>query len=157
MSKPPISLGIRGIAGEYYVAAELSRRNLIAALTMKNSNGVDIIASRVDGSNPVSIQVKTRVATKQNYWIVKEILPEHISTSLFFVFVTLPDNDDASPEFLVVPSDIVRTAVKSRHENYIMRMKDKGRTPKESKLRKFSIPDVEKYRNNWNILFSTSV
>jgi hypothetical protein len=31
-----------GVAGEYYVAAKLSRRGYLAAITLRNSEGVDI-------------------------------------------------------------------------------------------------------------------
>jgi len=48
-----------GVAGEYLVAGELSLRGYIASITLRNSRGIDIIASNSDGSKSVSIQVKT--------------------------------------------------------------------------------------------------
>ena len=38
-----------GVAGEYLVAGELSRRGYIASITLRNSRGIDIIASNSDG------------------------------------------------------------------------------------------------------------
>jgi Holliday junction resolvase-like predicted endonuclease len=48
-----------GVAGEYLVAGELTLRGFIASITLRNSRGIDIIASNSDGSSSVSIQVKT--------------------------------------------------------------------------------------------------
>jgi len=33
---------LTGVAGEYFVAAELSRRGFIASITMRNTRGIDI-------------------------------------------------------------------------------------------------------------------
>ena len=40
---------LTGVAGEYFVAAELSRRDLIASITMRNSPGIDILATDMRG------------------------------------------------------------------------------------------------------------
>jgi hypothetical protein len=37
---------LTGVAGEYFVAAELSRRGFIASITMRNSTGIDIPAKK---------------------------------------------------------------------------------------------------------------
>ena len=44
-----------GIAGEFFVAAELTRRGIVASLTSKNTKAIDILASNKDGSKSVSI------------------------------------------------------------------------------------------------------
>jgi hypothetical protein len=36
-----LSTGLSGVAGEYFVAAELSRRGYIASITLRNTRGVD--------------------------------------------------------------------------------------------------------------------
>jgi hypothetical protein len=46
-----------GVAGEYRVAGELSLRDYIASITLRNSRGIDIIASNSDATKSVSIQV----------------------------------------------------------------------------------------------------
>jgi hypothetical protein len=47
-----------GVAGEYFVAAELSRRGYVASLTLRNTRGIDILASNIDATKSVGIQVK---------------------------------------------------------------------------------------------------
>lgn len=48
-----------GISGEYFVAAELSRRGYVASLTLRNTRGIDVLASNPDATKSVGIQVKT--------------------------------------------------------------------------------------------------
>ena len=69
-----------GVAGEYFVAAELSLRGCLASVTLRNSRGIDIIASSADASKSVSIQVKTTKSkaprrigkiTHRSGWLVK--------------------------------------------------------------------------------------
>jgi len=53
-----LSTGLSGVAGEYFVAAELSRRGYVASLTLRNTRGIDILASNTDATRSVGIQVK---------------------------------------------------------------------------------------------------
>jgi hypothetical protein len=39
-----INSQLAGVSGEYFVAAELSRRGFIASITMRNTRGIDILA-----------------------------------------------------------------------------------------------------------------
>jgi hypothetical protein len=48
-----------GVSGEYFVAAELSRRGYVASLTLRNTRGIDVLASNADATKAVGIQVKT--------------------------------------------------------------------------------------------------
>ena len=38
-----LSAGLSGIAGEYYVAAELSRKGFMASIMLRNNDTVDIL------------------------------------------------------------------------------------------------------------------
>src|SRR3954453_4968883 len=49
-----------GIAGEFFVAGELSKRGWIATLAAKNTPNVDVLAARPSGAVHARIQVKTR-------------------------------------------------------------------------------------------------
>jgi hypothetical protein len=46
------------VAGEYFVAAELSLRGCLASITLRNSRGIDIIASNADASKSVSVHAE---------------------------------------------------------------------------------------------------
>jgi hypothetical protein len=58
-----------GVAGEYLVAGELSLRGYIASITLRNSRGIDIIASNPEATKSVSIQVKTN-SKGESKWIL---------------------------------------------------------------------------------------
>jgi hypothetical protein len=49
-----------GIAGEYFVAAELSRRGYVAAVTLRNTRGADILVWHPACRKSATIQVKTQ-------------------------------------------------------------------------------------------------
>ena len=59
---PPV---LTGVAGEYFVAAELSRRGYIASISLRNTRGIDILATNQDGSRSINIQCKTNQSTAQ--------------------------------------------------------------------------------------------
>ena len=50
---------LAGVAGEYFVAAELSRRGFIASITLRNTRGIDIVVTNKDATKTVTIQCKT--------------------------------------------------------------------------------------------------
>jgi len=47
---PPVQTGV---AGEYFVAAELSRRGHIASISLRNTRGIDILATNQYGSRSI--------------------------------------------------------------------------------------------------------
>src|SRR2546423_13808926 len=57
-----------GTAGEYYVCAELCRHGYLALLTPKNNPLFDVVATNVEGTVSVSIQVKTRSVHNTQGW-----------------------------------------------------------------------------------------
>ena len=77
MATTKLPKGLTGVAGEYFVAAELSRRGYIASITLRNTRGIDILASNADATRQVAIQVKTNQGSKPQWvlnWRFAEIL-----------------------------------------------------------------------------------
>ncbi|HET8917244.1 MAG TPA: hypothetical protein VFN58_04295 [Candidatus Binatia bacterium] len=56
---------LAGVAGEYFVAAELSRRGHIASISLRNTRGIDIIATNKAASRSITIQCKTNQLTRK--------------------------------------------------------------------------------------------
>ena len=54
-----------GIAGEYLVAAELSRRGHVATLTLRNTRGIDILVSNRDATKSVGIRSRPANARRR--------------------------------------------------------------------------------------------
>ena len=97
-----ISSILAGVSGEYFVAAELSRRGYICSVTLKNTRGIDILVCNEDGSKTLVVQVKTNQINKRE-WILNEKSEKMNDKNLFYVFVNLISKDKL-PEFYIVPS-----------------------------------------------------
>ncbi|MGD0090036.1 MAG: hypothetical protein ABSE73_08955 [Planctomycetota bacterium] len=60
-----------GNAGEFYVAAELLKRGVVAALAPRNAPGVDILAAK--GAETVRVRVKTKSSEYTDWqWVAKK-------------------------------------------------------------------------------------
>ncbi len=81
-----------GNAGEYYVCAELCRRNILALITPKNNPLFDIVASDPEGKRSVQIQVKTMsINNKQGWKLGVNMAKKHNNPKLFVVLVNMHD------------------------------------------------------------------
>ena len=69
MSNNKVSSILVGVAGEYFAAAELSRRGYIASITLRNTKGIDIIATNEEGSKSINIQVKASSKSSRGLWL----------------------------------------------------------------------------------------
>lgn len=78
-----------GIAGEYLIAAELSRRGYVDSLTLRNTCGIDILASNRDATKSVGIQVKTSQRAKAA-WVMTKKAEQELAEKLLYVLVCLP-------------------------------------------------------------------
>jgi hypothetical protein len=138
-----------GVAGEYFVAAELSRRGFIASITLRNSRGIDILASNSDGSKSITIQVKTNSDGSAN-WILNKKSELYYSDNHFYVFVALGILAE-SPKFHIVKSDVVAKYIRDSHQQWLSGKKKDGTERKDSSMRKFSDPG-NKFQDSWTTL-----
>jgi hypothetical protein len=139
---------LTGVAGEYFVAAELSRRGLVATLTLRNTRGIDILASNADATKSVGIQVKTCQGTRPE-WILTAKAEVDIAENLFYVFVCLPAQ--GHPGFYVVPRATVASTVSEDHRKWKATPGRDGRPHGASNIRKFKDPDGA-YKDRWDLL-----
>ena len=141
--------GLVGVAGEYLVAAELSLRGYLAAITLRNSRGIDIIASSSDASKSVSIQVKTN-KTGKVAWPLSKKSEDFFSDSHFYVFVRLGPIGLRS-DFFVVPSETVAIYISTAHRDWLSKPRRDGMPRRDVPMRVFA--DFErKYLERWDIL-----
>lgn len=140
---------LAGVAGEYFVAAELSRRGFIASITMRNSPGIDVLATDINAKRAVTIQCKTsRSSTKG--WILSDKAEGFTPRNHFYVFVRLGAAED-SPKYHIVPAKIVAKYVSSRHRAWLQGKKPNGGQRKDSAMRKFR-DEENKYLGRWDLL-----
>jgi len=145
------------IAGTHFVAGELSQRGYIATLTTRNTRGIDLLVSKLDGSKSVSIQVKTSSAKqRENYtrsWSMGKKDENIFSDYLFYVFVDIKYNNE-KPDYYIVKSKTVAEYVKTTHHDYLARSSGDGKPHPEAEMRAFVIEDsdVDKYLSRWDTL-----
>lgn len=141
-----------GIAGEFYTAAELTRRGYVASLTSKNTQTIDLLASSKDGKRSVCIQIKTCSNKKMNTWKMSKSSEQGASNHLYYVFVNLCDDDP--PKFFVVPSTIVAKRIADDYLHWKKKTRKDGAMHPETDMRTFKLygNDLEQYQNAWSLL-----
>jgi hypothetical protein len=151
---PRTAYNITGVAGEYFGAAELSRRGWIATLTLKNTPNIDVIATKPDGLRSINIQVKTRSIKNRAGWIlsrkIETMMPGENS---YVAFVDLKGLDER-PDSYVVPGNLFSKWVAERHSQWLATPGRSGRVHVDNPIRAFDKPDFklfEKCHNNWKI------
>lgn len=138
-----------GVAGEYYVAAELSARGHIASISLRNSRGIDIIASNSSADKTVTIQVKSNSSGKPS-WILSKKSESFVSESHFYVFVRL-HSLSRRPTFHIVPSLYVAQSITEGHATWLTGKKRDGSDRKDSNMRKFE-DHSSTYEEKWSLL-----
>src|SRR5436309_13647123 len=85
-SPTSISPVLTGVAGEYFVAAEISRRGYIASISLRNTRGSDILATNRAATRSITIQCKTNQSGGRNSMLNQKgedfVAPDH-----YYVFV----------------------------------------------------------------------
>jgi hypothetical protein len=145
---------ITGVSGEYFVAAELSRRGWIATLTLKNTPNIDAIATTPNGKRTINIQVKTRSIGNRQGWILNKGIETIVPGNNFYIaFVDLKGKDE-KPDYFLIPKNIFAKWIAERHQKWLVTPGRDGRVHVDSPIRAFDkaqFVEFEKYHNNWDI------
>ncbi len=140
---------LSGVAGEYFVAAELSKRGYIASITLRNSKGVDVLCSNAEATRTVGIQVKTNQGNTAT-WILNQKSEGYYADNLFYSFVCL-NNNQKPPDYFIVPSKTVARFVKESHQTWLSNPGRHGQAHKDCSMRHFR-DDVRQFQNRWDLL-----
>ena len=140
---------LTGVSGEYFVAAELTRRKYIASITLRNTKGIDILASNQKASKSIGIQVKTN-STGNKSWILNKKAEKSFADNLYYIFVVL-GNIDEQPIFHIVPSKIVASQLRRGHSKWLKTPGKGGRKHKDTPMRVFYDKE-NKYLKRWDLL-----
>jgi len=144
-----ISSILAGVSGEYFVAAELSRRGYICSVTLKNTKGIDILVCNEDSTKTLGIQVKTNQINKRE-WMLNEKSEKMVDENIMYVFVNLISLDNL-PEFYIVPSKVVSDYITTEHKKWLSTTGKKGQQHNDSSMRKFK-DNQQEYLNRWDLL-----
>jgi hypothetical protein len=154
-----------GLAGEFYVLAQLVQHDLIATLTLANTKGVDILVANPELNRLFKIEVKTTdsdpryeslFSNEPCYsWPMSAKHERLIDADLFYCFVVLRGCTQL-PRFFIVPSRYVATYVRAQHA-YWLRTRQKPVA--DTTMRRFRIPasDPLGFENNWVVLAEGAV
>lgn len=143
---PPV---LTGVAGEYFVAAELSRRGYIASISLRNTRGIDIIATNQNGSRSITIQCKTGQGHRRK-WVLNDKAEEFESPKHFYVFVALGEQDER-PRFHIVPSKVVAERTRKGHQKWLRTPGKKGQQHRDTPMRQFADLD-DAFLEKWELL-----
>jgi hypothetical protein len=138
-----------GVAGEYLVAGELTLRGFIASISLRNSRGIDIIASSGDGARAVSIQVKTN-SDGNPKWILNKKSETFYAENHYYIFVAL-QGIGSRPKFYIVPSIVVAESIQTSHALWLRGTKRDGSSRKDSSIRVFGDAG-NKYLEAWDLI-----
>jgi hypothetical protein len=140
---------LSGVSGEYFVAAELSRRGYIASITLRNTKGIDVLVSNAEATRSVGLQVKTNQGERKG-WLLNKKAEVYFAGNLFYVFVNLKSNT-SRPDFYIVPSKIVAQRAKREHAEWLRTPGKRVKVHTDTPMRMFW--DMEgKYLEKWDVL-----
>lgn len=139
-----------GNSGEYFVAAELERRDFSVAVPMSNTPCFDLLAlDRKDVERQICIQVKTTSGTKSIWKMGKKV--ETLSgKNIFYVLVKL--NGLQQPDYYIIPSEIISKEVYANHQKWLNTPGKKGQKHNDNNIRQYRLADDSIYKNNWDLL-----
>lgn len=142
---PRLDSKLESEGAEFLVLGNLLVEGIVAYKAYVRTAGYDLIAADPDRGSSVRIQVKSRWATDNNGFLIKRYDCD------FVVFVSLnrgfrykrgrnPDEGRMAPHFYVLPVELVRAALRP--------------TSKLGQTKVWSIPELETYRENWELIRS---
>ena len=140
---------LTGITGEYYVAAELSKKGLFAAITLRNNEGCDILLTNPNTNEQFSIQVKT--TWNRRKWVLNQKVEKETNRNHYYVFVNL-FKEEKRPEFFIINSFELAQNIKLGYDLWINTPGNKGQPHNDNNIREFR--DTEGiYLEKWDVFF----
>lgn len=150
-----ISKTLIGTAGEYYVCAELCRRNILALITPKNNPLFDIVASDPESKRIISIQVKTMsIENEQGWRLGMDLTKSKDNPNLYVVPVNM--KADGMNDYFIYEYNALSERINQIYSEYISTPKKDGTARKDIDFRWFDhkfMNDSDRSRlNDWSIL-----
>ena len=145
---------ITGVSGEYFIAAELSRRGWVAVLTLKNTPNIVLIATTPDGKRTLNIQVKTRSIGNRKGWILTKNIEAIVPGNNFYIVFVDLKGIDSLPDYYLIPKNLFARWIAKGHKEWLAAPGRHGHVHVDNPIREFSrkgFKAFERYHNNWNI------
>lgn len=136
-----------GNAGEYFVAAELERREFTVGVPMSNVKDYDLLCINKDGKQ-FALQVKT-TSYGANKWILSSKNEKIVDKNVFYIFVHLHQLDN--PTYYIVPSQVVADTISKGHQEWLNSPGKNGKPHNDSNIRTIKFDD-DTYLGKWEYL-----
>jgi hypothetical protein len=127
-------------AGQFYVAAELCKREFLVSFPLGNARETDLVVKSPKG---MAFRVEVKTQRTENFWRYKQ---RDASEDLFYIFVYLNEIEQA-PKFYILSSKEAR----SEFDAYYFKHQREGRKPTDYGLGT-SFGSIAKYENDWRKL-----
>ena len=138
-----------GLAGEFFVAAELLRRGVMASVTYGNAKRADVIAVSPSTSAAAVLEVKS---TSQKKWVIGNHVPE--PTDNLWVLVHLPA-DESSPRYFVATAQELHAILAPQDIEYRRRFRERnGKEFSGIGVVSIRLKEVELYEGEWSKVLS---
>lgn len=152
----------RGNTSQFYVAAELCRRGLVAVVTMGNCPNTDVLCSNKEGTKFAHIQVKT-FRPRDKDCSVGLKAEKNYGDNFFWILCGIPEPEDKDQTFkyFIIPSKEMGKNVRESFELWAKTPGKKGQThSQENTFRAVALPprkdmngwDISTYLNNWKLI-----
>ena len=137
------------MAGEFFVAAELQRHGVAAAVTYGNAKKADVVAFSASGEKAIVIEVKS---TSEPRWIVGQLVPA--ASKKPWVFVYLPTNETEAPCYYVLSGEQLHSIVAPEDTEYRRRFKEKHGIEYGDRrgVVNLTSEQAKEYRNAWQTI-----
>jgi len=146
-------------AAQYYVAAELCRRGLVAVITLGNCPNTDILVSNKAGTQFAHVQVKTYRPGRDKTCSVGEKAEKDYGQLFFWVIAGIPEvSSKADFEYFIIPSPQFSKLIRESHDVWTKTPGKKGQVHNISHVRAIEIPPkrtrtgetIEGFRSAWH-------
>ncbi len=142
---------LTGNAGEFYVAAELSKKGFNTAILLGNTENYDILTVNSKTQNQILIQVKTSWnARGGRKWVLTKKVEDIIDKNLFYIFVNLFE-ENKRPEFFIIHSEELSNIIKTGYDRWLKTPGKNGQKHNPNSIRQFSDKEGV-YLEQWNKL-----
>jgi hypothetical protein len=141
-----------GACGEFFVAAELSRRGWAVGLTRAGMKNTDILAEHTETGKVVVIQVKT--STGDSFTLNVKNEEPSAADNHWFVFVSLGAVDD-QPGYFLLPHDAVAEICYVEHKVWMTKLTKRGEPHNENPRRTIASAHLLESQRAWDRLLAS--
>jgi hypothetical protein len=152
----------RGNASQFYAAAELCRRGLVAVVTLGNCPNTDILCSNKEGTKFVHIQVKTFRPSDKDCMVGKKAESSY-GDNFFWILCGIPEPDhkDQTFKYYIISAKEMSQNVKETTTIWVETPGKKGQKHDiENTIRAVALPprkdlngwDISPHLNNWKLI-----